>query len=47
VANRLNSKGYSIDDRSIEAADVRSVINQRPKDDLHRIVRSGYLKKLG
>ncbi len=24
VANRLNSKGCSIDDRSIEAADVRS-----------------------
>jgi hypothetical protein len=46
VANRLNSKGYSIDDRSIEAAaDVRSGINQKPKDDLHRIVRSGYLKK--
>ncbi|MGG3943385.1 hypothetical protein ABEV54_18320 [Peribacillus psychrosaccharolyticus] len=45
VANRLNLRGCRINGRPIESDDVRSVLKERPKDDLHKIVRSGYLRK--
>ena len=45
VAKVLNERGYSVEGRPIVAADVSSAIRLRSKDELHKIIRSGYLKK--
>jgi hypothetical protein len=45
VTKKLISMGITLDGRTFEEADVRSVINGKGNDELHKIVRSGYLYK--
>lgn len=45
VAKVLNERGYSVEGRPIVGADVSSVIKLRSKDELHKIIRSGYLNR--
>ena len=45
VAKVLNDRGYSVEGRSIVGADVSAVIRLKSKDELHKIIRCGYLKK--
>lgn len=45
VVRELNRRGHTIDGRSIVSSDVQAVINKKTKDELQRMLRSGYLLK--
>jgi hypothetical protein len=44
ITRRLNRRGYLLNGKTIEKEYVRDVINSKPSDELHRILRSGYLQ---
>jgi hypothetical protein len=45
VSRNLNRQGYLINGLPIDKEYVSCVINQKPADELHRILKSGYLKR--
>lgn len=45
VAEKVNRLGYSIDGRPFEGGDISSVIKGKGNDELHKVIRSGYLRK--
>lgn len=46
VVRELNRRGHSIDGRSIVGSDVQAVINKKTKDELQRMLRTGYLLRI-
>lgn len=46
VKERLNFRGCTIEGRLLEIDDIRTVITQKPKDKLHKIVHRGYKRKI-
>ena len=46
VVNRANAKGFTINGGPVDRNFVHAVINSKPKDELHKILRSGYLLKV-
>ncbi len=45
VAKEINHLGYSIDGRPYTSEDVSAVIKSRGNDELHKLIRTGYLRK--
>ncbi|WHZ04957.1 hypothetical protein QNH48_10185 [Neobacillus sp. YX16] len=45
VTRNLNRRGLIIDGKPVEKEYVSSVITGKPYDELHRMPRSGYLKR--
>ena len=45
VAEKVNRLGYSIDGRPYEGTDISFVIKGKGNDELHKVIRSGYLRK--
>ncbi|MEK5069733.1 hypothetical protein [Sporosarcina sp. FSL K6-1508] len=45
VANKVNELGYSNDGQPFEKEDISNVIKSRPTGDLHKLIKSGFLKK--
>jgi hypothetical protein len=41
----VNAAGYAKDKKEIDHAYVVSIIRKRGKDELHKLVRSGYMRK--
>jgi hypothetical protein len=47
VADKLNKQGITNDGNLIDKQFLISVIDSKPKDELHKIIRSGYRIKAG
>ncbi|CEG26025.1 hypothetical protein [Bacillus sp. B-jedd] len=45
TAKNLNDSGYTIEGKPIVVEDVFKAINSKASDDLHRMLKSWYLKK--
>jgi len=45
VAVKVNEMGYSNGSRPFEKEDISNIIKSKPTGDLHKLIRSGYLKK--
>ncbi|MEK5070237.1 hypothetical protein [Sporosarcina sp. FSL K6-1508] len=45
VANKVNELGYSNDGRPFEKEDITNIIKGKPTNDLHKLIKSGFLKK--
>jgi hypothetical protein len=45
VAEKVNSMGYSIDERPYEGTDISNIIKGKGNDELHKYIRKGYLIK--
>jgi hypothetical protein len=45
VTRNLNRRGFLIDGKPVEKEYVTAVINGKVTDELHRILKSGYIKR--
>ena len=45
VAIKVNEMGYLYDGRAFEKEDISNIIKSKPTNDLHKLIKSGYLKK--
>lgn len=45
VADKVNKMGFLLNGNPVEKEDVSAIIRSRGKNDLHKVLRTGYLKK--
>lgn len=45
VADKVNEMGYSNGSRPFEKEDISNIIKSKPTGELHKLIRSGFLKK--
>jgi hypothetical protein len=45
VTRVLNRRGFLVNGKIIEKQDVLAIIKSKPKDELHGLLRSGYLSR--
>lgn len=45
VATKVNEKGYSNEGLPFEKEDISAIIMNKPTNELHKVIRSGFLKK--
>ena len=45
VAIKVNDMGYSNEGQPFEKEDISNIIKSKPSNELHKLIRSGFLKK--